>query len=256
MPGGLIWEGASGGLQVHWTTSDLRITNRQGASYSRADALRSAFDREMAGPNAPAGKPCVRELRISLLSVVGPMLSLRESTTTTCEREAHPAAETRFVTLDFSKMPAGAGDSAARRLDLADLFPERAVLGALRSNAAVRQSLEATSAEPTMLMELVAELAKAPPVLDNSRCFSYPEDLLTRFAFEAVQGNTVTLELGLPGAAPCRDSLTQIPIALPIPSQQSAALTAAASRAEGFLMKDAGKIAQNRVTALTFRTAQ
>jgi len=269
-----IWEGTSGSLRLRWTGEDISA-QRAGAAdppvFSLVRRMRASFDQEdkatrtenarlaaqakARGENAPPSVPCVTSNRVSLLSVVGTIVSARVTTMTTCEREAHPAGETRVLSLDLAAFAAaGAKSPAAKVVKLTDYFPSSAVFESLRKDSVVREALESSGVRPTTLPQLLEALAASAPVMDDKRCYAFPDDLLSRFAFHHREGNQVAVRLGLPGAGPCRENLTQIGLLLPVSPALARAITAAASREEGFLMQAAESIANGRRTITTFRS--
>ncbi len=67
--------------------------------------------------------------------------------------------------------------------------------------------------------------------------YQFNTDMLSRFSFYQIQDDKVAVRLGLSyGSEPCRGTLTQIGLWLPIPEVLRAALEGANRRQEGFLM--------------------
>src|SRR5262249_39810909 len=218
---------------------DARLRGR--ASSSRADI--------------PASSQCTRTSQVSVLSIVGTILSLRTTTTTACEREAHPSGETSVIALDLAGYAAADRKTeAAKAVKLTDYFPDSTVFEALRQDTLVRNAMQSGGSRPANLTQLLAALASAPPVMDDKLCYSFPDDLLFRFAFHHQEGGRVAVRLGLPGAGPCRENLTQIGLLLPAPQTLSSAISLAATRKAGFLMQESGSIAKARATSITFAT--
>jgi hypothetical protein len=270
----LIWEGGSGGLRIQWTTLDVAaqkgepsgapafsIVSRLRASFEQDETRRLDDDARVAseakarGEKPPTPNPCVQETRIAVLSVVGTLLSVRETTATSCQREAHPSGEARFVSLDLGGLAAtGAKNRGPATAKLTDYFPTSAVFEALRKDPIVREALQANNVRPKSLAQLIDALASSAPVLDEKRCYAFTGDLLSRFAFHHLENSRVAVRLSLAGAGPCRENLTQIGLLLPVPQRLGHALAAAAARAEGFLMRDAESIARGRQTVANFRS--
>jgi hypothetical protein len=266
-----IWSGCSGGYCIDWTTTDITAAKAGTSSGALAlsSELRSAFNRDEAelrsdratsiSPQAAPAESdaCTREVNTTLLSVVGPVLSIRNTEMTTCRAEAHPAGETRIIAVDLAKAaPQGASGAELNPVPLTDYVPANAILSALRKDSLVQKVLKATGSSPATLDQLVDDLASAPPVLEDGRCYSFPDDLLTRFTFHSIKNDQVAVRIGLPGAGPCRENLTMIGIQVPAPRHLMSALRLAASRKEGFLNKDAQAVAKGQKTTVTFRTKE
>jgi hypothetical protein len=249
---------------VRWSTTDLTATANapgQNLAFSLTQRLQREFDHDMSdlladdqrvaaerrSQNEPAPEPqvCTREVSADLLSLVGPLLSYRQTSSTTCGGAAHPDAETVFITLDLSREP------PVRRV-LSDVFPEKTIVSALLADKLVRRSLE--QATPHTLSDLTRELTAAAPVLTDTACYAYPDDLLARFAFHHVDGARVAVRIGVPGAAPCRDHLTQLGLSLPIPSALSKPLELARAGQEGALMPQLEATAATRKTTWSTRS--
>ena len=257
----MIWQGLSGGFCVEWTTKDVAAaaSPTAGASaYSLAQELRQSFDEENTlhvEKNATAPNPCLQEHRVAILSIVGSIISVRETSTLSCKLQAHPGGETRLYSIDLAKSATPKTSTAkVEALKLTDYFSAAAVFRSLRQDALVQKALETTGAAPKTLDDLIAALASSPAVLDDQHCYIFPEDLLSRFAFHHLQKDKVGVRLGLPGAGPCRENLTSIGILLPAPRSLQKALSAAASRSQGFLMKDTDAVAQGRQTTISFQS--
>jgi len=195
------------------------------------------------------------------------MISLKDHYFASFKREAHPAGETRFATIDLAK-EGEIGDKdvtdslnthlagSGKVVKLTDFFSESDVLHALLDDPLVRKALQ-NSGDPTppnTLAKLIAQFSSAPIV--EGECYSVSDDLLTRFAFHHIEKGKVAVRLGLSGAGPCREALTQLGILLPIPESLKGSLALAESRKEGFLMKTQEKIAPNQKTTLTFSASK
>jgi hypothetical protein len=261
----LIWEGTSGGFQIRWTTRDVAATKAgasEGAAFSLARDLTAAYEREAAARAADEAKtggpspanPCTWQGKVEVLSIVGSIVSYRVTRSITCEHEAHPSGESRLVSIDLAT--AGATGGSPKPLTLADLFSEASVLAALRNDPLVKQVIRSDEDAAKTLPGLVQALSSGPPVLDDKACFAFPDDLLSRFAFHHLEDGSVAVRVGLPGAAPCRENLTFLGILLPVPRSLSEALAAAATKSEGFLMKDPPASAKGRQTIVTYKTAR
>jgi hypothetical protein len=214
----------------------------QRRSFSLAALLRPQFDHEMAelragsdGKTTDPATQCTRETDVAVLSIVGSLLSYRETRETSCAAEAHPGGETIYATLNV----AVARERSSMVLDA--LFPQAAIATALRADKVVQGSL-GTAKVGTGLADLVKTLADSSPVATASACYEFPQDLLARFAFHHVSDGRVAIRIGLPGAGTCRTQLTQLGIMLPVPQPLAVALQLAANQSGGLLMQQAEAI--------------
>ncbi|MEP7269870.1 MAG: hypothetical protein ABI882_00105 [Acidobacteriota bacterium] len=132
-----IWEGRSGSFVVRWDREDIvALPHRNNTPAFSARAFASQGFREFAA-DYTADFTCHYERHFTILSVVGSMVSLRDSLSGVCKPAAHPFGETRFITIDLSKSGGIAyepnsldvNDSdRGRILKLTDLFPESDIL--------------------------------------------------------------------------------------------------------------------------------
>jgi hypothetical protein len=242
---GVIWEGDSAGWHVLWTESELvafKTPKDSPPAFFLTEALTAEFSRDENEDAMSEG--CVRDVSARVLSVVGPYLSYEEVTTTWCGNGAAAAKgerDGRYVTVDLSASP-------PHPVDLTAVFPEESVLAALRASPLLRLSFAGPS-PPASVRELTTIIATSPPPAPPSACFAVPADLLGRFAFHHVEhsgGFKVALRIGLPGTGACRGEVTRLEATLPAPPQLEAALTEAAGRDDGMLMRDMDAIAGAR----------
>jgi hypothetical protein len=201
--------------------------------FSYARWARAAFERDLEAlaQGEDAGVPLtVREAEVTPLSWVGPLLSFRERLYTTMPgREAHPAGETRFVALRIDEQAPG----GARAVSLADSFEEKVLLRELRKEPRVERAWR-EGKTPVDLAELLGVLSAVEPTV-GSECYSFPDDLLSRFCFDQVAGDRVAVRLALVGTAVCREQLTEIRLLLPVPAALARPLSEASSGQAGFV---------------------
>jgi hypothetical protein len=226
---------ASNALALRVTSSDLRV-ERPGAKapiFSYVRWARAGFERDLEAlaRGEDAGAPLVvREVDVTPLSWVPPLLAFRERLFTTLPgREAHPAGETRFVTLRVDEHEL----LGARAVSLADYVDEKVLLRELRREQRVERALR-DGVPAVNLADLLGVLADAEPNV-GSECYSFPLDLLTRFCFDDVVGSQVAVRLALAGTAVCREQLTEIRMLVPVPEALVSALAAASSGHAGFI---------------------
>src|SRR5206468_2838286 len=80
--------------------------------------------------------------------------------------------------------------------------------------------------------------------------FELRPDVLTRFAFHHLEGDTVAVRLGLPPhSGAIRTEHQQLGLLLPIPHSLKQELGLATSRQQRFLMSDGEQISNRRTTA-------
>ena len=96
-------------------------------------------------------------------------------------------------------------------LALSDLFAEAAIRTALLAAPAVRRlAPRPVNRLPDLLRQMDRGAARVPEL-----CVSVPADSLTRFALVAADAEGVAVRLGLPGAGPCREQMTELMLRLP-----------------------------------------
>ena len=211
-----------------------------------------SFRHEM-GETAPApdgGAVCTREIKVTPVAWITPLLGLREDIYQTCPEEAHPGGETRVTTLaiDIDRHSQG----PPRPVLLTEIFDARVVYEALRHDDLVVKALHGTDI-PTELGALVNALAETPPVVDGKHCYSFPSDLLARFVLHHSEGTYVAVRLGLPGAGPCRYELTEIGLLLKMPEALKPALEHMGENTGSFFVTDRPDKAKTAVVHVTAR---
>ena len=161
-----------------------------------------------------AGTACRRDIKVTPVSWLLPLLALREATYQSCGSEAHPGGETRYTTLwiDLNEHSLG----SPRPVVLTELYEAAVIARALSGDALVQKALKGREV-PAELGELVRALAETPPVVEERHCYAFPEDLLARFVIHHQEGEKVAVRLGLPGAGPCRYQVTELGLLLPKP---------------------------------------
>ena len=266
-----IWTGQSGGFMLRWSTSDITARSLSDAKEIRFSAKSLAqknFEDQVATVKAAYGNEnrlVLYERHFALLSVVGSVISFEDHYSAMLEQAVHPAGAARYTAIDLAKS-SGIGYKASTEgldIDLArpgkvskltDFFAESDILSGLLADPLVGNALRSSSnpAPPSTLAELIERFSSAPMVA--GKCYSVSDDLLTRFAFHHLEKGKIAIRLGLSGAGPCREFLTQLGLLLPIPESLRTPLALAASGKEGFLMKDQKKIARTQKTMLKFTT--
>jgi hypothetical protein len=257
----LIWTGRSGGFTIQWSATDINARRAGGpALFSAKSLAQSGFkefrDVNTDGATGQADK-CIYQRNFTLLSVVGSIISFRDNYYTSCEGEAHPGGETRYTAIDLVKPGAVSYkeemefdlNDPGQAVKLTDIFDETDIFNALRNDSLVKEALADSPSQPRSLSELVESFGGD---VSDKHCYSVDRDMFTRFAFHHLENGKVAVRLGLSGAGPCRENLTEIGILLPIPPSLKTALAQADAGKEGFLMKDLKKISNGQTTRLSF----
>ncbi|HEY4765500.1 MAG TPA: hypothetical protein VIH75_17630 [Candidatus Sulfotelmatobacter sp.] len=242
-----IWKSSSDGFSIEWTKKDIVVT-RANAPVLSFEAIAESDWNKISQPAADQPMQSARSYRI--LSAVGHFLSVEQEDDCDCGG-AHPSSSKRFRAIDLSK---SAPDRAAST-SMTDIFPEGSILSALRGDKLVADALKNLEGpQPASLAELVAVIQfKSVQVKDCSYYFG--ADLLSDFAFYAVEGNKVAVRISLSHAAEvCRGQMTQLGILLPIPESLKTALEAARSGKSGILLQQANREFASAQTSITFAT--
>jgi hypothetical protein len=265
----MIWTGRSGGFLFQWSATEISARPASGARgvlFSAKTLARRGFAEFLAASKDPETgevEKCSYDRTFTVLSVVGSIISLRDNNFSACERAAHPGGETRYTAIDLAREGGVFYKQEQMDVDLAnpgkvakltDIFDETDILNALLADPLVREALAGSESKPRSLGEFVEAFAGASGVT-GKHCYSVAEDMFTRFAFHHLENGKVAVRLGLSGAGPCREFLTEIGILLPIPASLKTALAQAESGKEGFLMKDQKRISRERTTTFSFETS-
>ncbi len=232
-----IWLGSTGVVGVDWSDSDLVVvglSSDQDVLFSARREALAAFDefaRTMTTTDSLGDLPtCTYRRRVRLLSAVGPYVSYRFDTDGFCEGSVHPFGEIAYRTID-------AGDAAnVRTASLRDIFDDAVLYDALARDPIVRQALDSSGVRedpPRTLDALVAWLGAWTGGCE----YAFPPDMLSRFAFYAVNGDSVSVRVALTyGCEAARGNLTQLGLRLPTPPALARALQRASGGDAGILM--------------------
>jgi hypothetical protein len=261
-----IWTGRSGGYALRWSTAEIKATAAKSPTDIRFSAkaiAQRAFDEFKdieTGMEEPATPHCRYERNLTLLSVVGSLISVRDNYYSSCAGEAHPAGETRLLAVDLSKSGAVLYNAEmdtdinnpGKVVKLTDLFSEADIVRALLSDPFVQKNMldpEKKQSPPKNLEEFLNSLGLS---ISEEACLTIDDDWLTRFAFHHIENGKVAVRLGFSGLGPCRERLTEIGLLLPIPPALKTPLALADSNREGFLTKDLKRIAGGKTTKIVF----
>lgn len=271
----VIWTGVSGGFEIRWTTRELYAASPAKTANFFEPIVKKEFTDFAEQPFAvredlnPGADKCEYLRFFQVVSIVGTLVTFEDDYAVFCGG-AHPTATSRFSTIDLTKsgvMTYESGkDRPADELDLrnlgngvklTDYFSEEDILQALLTDSTVKKAIESSkdSQQPTSLTEVAEFFRKNYYALriDDSSLNLRP-DFLTRFAFHHVKGNKVAVRIRLSPTSQAEHALRKhLELLLPIPEVLKEPLTNASQRQEGFLMKDASKIAKDRTTSLTVK---
>jgi hypothetical protein len=233
----VIWAGTSDGFPIRWTTKEISVTSNppsKARPVAFSDTGLTILDFSQAGSTQTTN--CDFERTSSILSVVGPWLSLQHVDEMRCG-SAEATRQTQALAIDLTH--------PAKRPELTDIFPEHAVLLALLQAPPLSHTLAALhAAPPRTTAALVALLAAANAVCGSA----FPKDFLNRFAFERVRGTLVLVRLGLPMSCKASEVLAW----LPVPPADVRAFQLAAKGRQGFLLADQPAIARQRATTILY----
>jgi hypothetical protein len=245
-----ILSGSSGGFSLTWTAGDIRITPAGDAA--REISFRHVAQEEWnklvqdAGGESLSGDTAYR-----VLSFVGPYLSVETGQYCDCGG-AHPTAHRQFQAIDLR----GTGPERPKPLMLTELFPEKAILAALKADKVIAAALKEAQAPPPQSLAALVNAVKYQPVHIGDCAYSLSEYFLSEFSLYDVKANKVAVRISVSHAAEvCRGQMTQIGIELQAPDGLTRALQEAKARSSGFLMIDAAKLAGNKDTSFHFSTA-
>lgn len=232
-----VWTGQDRAYRVDWTPKDITATRLADGKrvFSMQTFATAQLDLSMRQETSAAGT-LLRERKVSVVSLFGPLLALRDDTFDDFRPAAHPSERVRFWTIDLAA-PAKEGfdpsdqygaavgaEERGRIRSLDQVFPAAAVANALAHDKVVLADVPNPPRELDGLMTTWrdqagnaggAALAGAgggaePP------CYDVPEDALTSFAVIGRNNGSATVRLGLPGAGACHVSFTQLGLVLPL----------------------------------------
>ena len=227
-----IWSGHDQAWRVDWTAEDITATRV--ADGKRVFSMRSfaaaQLDLSMHQETSAAGT-LERDRKISVVSLFGPLLALRDDTFDDFRPAAHPSERVRFWTIDLSA-PAkegfdlsdqfgaavGAGERGRIR-SLDQIAPAQAIADALARDKVVLGDLPRPPRDLDDLLTSWRDQAgnAVDPASDGgAQCHDVPEDVLTSFAVIGRTGTSIAVRVGLPGSGACHAAFTQLGLVLPL----------------------------------------
>jgi hypothetical protein len=239
VPHELIWSGQSGGGSIEYWRDGI-LTGLAGKSYYSYRPGDSASN-------------YASEEQVNLLAVVGAYYSIFSDSIWIGEGGYDLGRRIDVRTIKF-------GDSPISVLDLRNLYSPAQLFKAFKKNKRIRSYLTLLQSSPQDLEGLLEALKRlqtlSPEDLggNDPQCMivwtgeTWLRPFLTRFAFKAVSKKRVTVEMAfdVTNTALC-PKLASFNLSLPIPSSLRVALTLAADRNKGFLMKDVKKVVGKEV---------
>ena len=248
-----IWEGESGGFNIHWTQKDITATKGDKVVFSADEALvRKDFEKEhfnYTNTNEWAG--FIRYDRIfTPLSIVGTIASMKDTFQEGGGGLVHGFSE--FTTVNLA--------NPDQVVSLTDFFGESVILKALLADSLIQKALADIDTPPSTLDGLYQVLKKAPSIVvriahEEDCGFSLAEDFLTQFAFHHIDKDRVAVRIALsPAWEACRYEVAQLGIYLPIPNKLKLALKKAQKGQAGFLMNNLKKMPKDQQTSISFAT--
>ena len=204
-----IWSGHDQAWRVDWTTDDIKATRV--ADGRRVFSMRSFAAAQLGfsmHQETSAAGTLERDRKVSVVSLFGPLLALRDDTSDDFRPSAHSSERVRFWTIDLSA-PAKDGfdpsdqfgaaigvDERGRIRSLDQIAPARAIADALARDKVVLGDLPHA---PRDLDELLtswrdqAGNAVGPASGGGTHCHHVPEDVLTSFAIVGRTGTGIVV---------------------------------------------------------------
>jgi LysM repeat protein len=237
-----IWQGQSGGLNVHWTKTDITATQGGKRLFSARALAQKDFQADFLTGNEAID--CEYQRKFRLLSVVGNIANLEESEYVKCQGTAPPSSETRFTAVDFA--------NGGKVLKLTDFFAESDILKALLADNLLKKALAHSKTPPSTLQALYEALEWSAITIRNCE-YGLSEDFLSQFAFHHLSRNRVAIRLNLLLLThACQSKSRQLGFYLTIPTALKSALNQANRGKAGFLMTRS--IAGKKSTRVSFST--
>jgi len=211
------WLTNSSGFQIEISDTDIVATRAGRPVFSAREAAQADFNQTA---HQADGAMVRIERKISVISIAGPYLSLRDEAYVELTPSAHPGGETRFWTIDLrlnGTKPNPKADGlnaigAGRSVDLRKLVGDIPLARALSQDSFVKA---AGGAGATTLDDIHDALASGMSATAD-QCYFVPTDWTMRSAIFGVEGSQLHARLGLPGAGTCRYRLTQLGLSIPI----------------------------------------
>lgn len=252
-----FWSGSCEGFQVQWSAADLTVTDAQKAVvFSARKLAKENFERLK---KEAKGKRFSYEENYELLSLVGPYLSFEYHVYAdggdTKGGASQPAAATRYVTVDLRK-PENLSERLSRLLSgqptadlpmarLNDVFSSNDILAALKNDTVIQAIIDPGKASD---LKTMVGLLNKKDLPEPDMCGTFDDSLLNEFCIHHLRGDNAVVRLGISGRASCRESISELGLAIPYGKDRKAALKAADDGKAGIL---AGALKQSTGKART-----
>jgi hypothetical protein len=197
---------SSGEYSVRVSATEVVAYRGDRAVLNLGDVFRKGF--QESGKDMPADmRPCTNEHKVSVISLAGPYLSVRDNSYTSCRQEAHPSVAEQVNLYDLRN---------GNLVSAGDLFSEGALLNALVKDPVLAKGMQR---KPARLSALRAALPEEGVAAGNTPCtFLLPEDFLERIALHHVEGGQVAIRMSLePAVGVCRGVTADLGLLLPMP---------------------------------------
>lgn len=233
-----IWTGVSGKRSFSWNTVDLSISNGPGGSMQSFWRSRVVEDFSNLKRDS-RGLRCLYDRELTLLSVVGDLISVSDLASIYCGTNSSFA---NFLTFDISKvenMPTLNSNVAVEHVSLKQLFPSEQLFSGLARSREVNEliKLERSNRRPRNLAELLQLISEK---YNRHRAGDYALSVeMENFAFVELRRNKVRVRLFvMPTSGYNANTSKYIDIELPKPKNIATQLERASVTKEGFLLRD------------------
>lgn len=224
-----IWNATRYGHQISWSTQRLLIR-----PIPRGEPVYLAQDEGLTPEDRGVENPKDGEVwdRISLLSVVGPLVTVHERSYLLQGNGIGSSGGNRYTTIDLSR--------GGKPANLTDYFPEEIVFKALLSDRLVTEALARLKADPPEDLNRLIKILSS----DEEGGIRFNTDLLSHFYFHHHQGGFVAIRLagwvGDFGAA--HSMLIEVGLLLPVPAALKQEIEMASKGKGGFMRSNVVKV--------------
>jgi len=215
----MAWTADSNGFRVAWTANDITAQRPDGSvAFSAAEFARSGFNEAKDGMAQGVTWSLTMRRHFRVVSLVGPLLGLRDRLELQVSPSAHPEGEERFWTFDLRRHAPLNGNTgtlpASERdiVDLRDLFPVDDLFRGLKGDAFVRRAINAPAVTSlTAVLSLLQDRSGSAPNV----CASVGPDVLTRFVLTGINAQRVSVRINVSSPDVCAGHRTDLAINLP-----------------------------------------
>jgi hypothetical protein len=242
------WSGQDRAFRVDWTAHDITATRLADGKrvFSMQAFAATQLDLSLRQETSAAGT-LEREKKVSVVSLFGSLLALRDDTFDDFRPAAHPSERVRFWTIDLAARPKDGFDPSdqygaaigaeerGRKRSLDQVVPAAAIAAALGRDKVVLADVPHPPHDLDELMttwrDQAGNAGAAAPAGEGAGreapCYDVPEDALSSFAIIGRKGADITVRVGLPGSGACHAAFTQLGLSLPLSDSLAKALATA-----------------------------